>query len=221
MQLSTIVPVLNEEEALPGFLDSVDRWDCVHEILFADGGSTDATLELLAGRTVIQGAKGRGPQCRLASEHASGDALVFVHVDTLVSPEPMRAIHDALENGTIWGCLTLRFIGGGPAMGFGAAASNARVRVSGIPFGDQVMFMTRQAYDLAGGMPALPLMEDYELSRRLRAIARPKQLSAHAYTSARRFEKGGVLRTMAQMRHLRHLYRKGVDIDEIARLYSS
>ena len=81
------------------------------------------------------------------------------------------------------------------------------------------MFMTRNAYDLVGGMPDLPLMEDYELARRLRAIAWPRQLRAHAFTSARRFEEGGTLRTMAQMRRLRRLYRKGVDANELARLY--
>ena len=219
MRISAIVPVLNEEATLPAFLAMCARWDAIDEVLFSDGGSDDATLELLEGRAVIVGAQGRGAQCRLAAEQAYGDALVFVHADTLVAPDAMRAIRNALEDGATWGCLTLRFSGGSSAMAFGAFASNARVRLTGIPFGDQVMFMTRDAYERVGGMPDLPLMEDYELARRLRALAWPRQLRSQALTSARRFEEGGTLRTMAQMRRLRHLYRKGADIDELARLY--
>ena len=223
MKISVIVPILNEEKSLPAFLRYASQWDGVDEILFVDGGSTDATHDVLLryGHTALTGASGRGAQCRLGVEWARGDALVFVHADSLVPADSMAAICDALQSGVAWGCLTLRFRSYDLGMKIGAFASNARVRLTGIPFGDQVMFMTRQAYENAGGMPDIPLMEDYELSRRLRSITWPKQLRQKVYTSARRFEEGGALRTMAQMRHLRHLYRKGHDIEEIADLYRS
>ena len=219
MRISVIIPLLNEERALPSFLEAVDLWDCVDEVLFVDGGSNDATLELLQSRTVITGATGRGSQCRLGAERARGDALVFVHADSLVRPESMRAIRDALEAGITWGCLTMCFDSNAPSLRFGAWASNMRVRLTGIPFGDQVMFMTRAAYDEAGGMPAIPVMEDYELARRLRSSAWPKQLPQCVTTSARRFERHGVFKTMIQMRHLRHLYRSGVNVDTLSQMY--
>lgn len=219
MKLSAIVPVYNEEDALPSFLHACAQWDGVCEVIFVDGGSTDRTRELLQGHTVLTGAKGRGAQCRLGADHACGDALVFVHADSFLQDGAMQAISEALDAGCTWGCLTLQFDCNTPSMVFGAFASNARVRLSGIPFGDQVMFMTREAYDEVGGMPDMPLMEDYELSRRLRTLARPKQLPQKVRTSARRFQTGGTVRTMAQMRHLRHLYRTGTDVNELARMY--
>lgn len=221
MRLSVIVPVLNEEEALPAFLESAARWSCVDEVLFSDGGSQDATLDMLQDQIVATGAHGRGEQCRLGAQQAKGDALVFVHADSIVPPDSMQAIRDALEAGTLWGCLTLRFDDGSLRMGIGAWGSNMRVRLTGIPFGDQVMFMTRSVYESVGGMPAIPVMEDYELSRRLRALSWPRLLPQKVFTSARRFSDGGVIRVAAQMRHLRHLYRKGVDPDELSRRYKS
>lgn len=221
MRLSVIVPILNEEEVLPAFLESIAQWNCVDEVLFADGGSYDATLALLKGHAVVSGAHGRGAQCRLGAQQAKGDALAFVHVDSIVPPDSMQAIRDALEGSTQWGCLSLRFNGGSLGMGIGAWCSNMRVRLTGIPFGDQVMFMTRSAYESVGGMPELPLMEDYELSRRLRALSWPRLLPQKVFTSARRFSNDGIIRVAAQMRYLRHLYRKGVDPDELARQYRS
>lgn len=219
MRVSVITPVLDEEEALPPFLAACSQWRGVDEVLFVDGGSTDSTCELLRGRTVITGERGRGSQCRAGAQRARGDALVFVHADSIVPAASMRAICDALARGAAWGCLTLRFDSDAASMKVGAWASNARVRLTGIPFGDQTMFMTRSAYDEAGGMPPIPLMEDYELARRLRAIAWPEQLPQKVYTSARRFQECGAVRTMFHMRRLRHLHRKGVDAETIAAMY--
>ena len=219
MRLSVITPVYNEEQALPAYLDAAVGWDCVSELLFVDGGSTDATLDMLDGLDVLHSEKGRGPQCRLGAQQATGDAFVFVHGDSVVPPESMRAIHRALEDGVRWGCLSLRFTKNTPDRIVGWWTANARVRFSGVPFGDQTIFLTREIYEAVGGMPALPIMEDYELSRRLKTICPPKQLRQKVYTSPRRFESGGNIRTMVQMRHLRHLYRTGTPIDEIARRY--
>ena len=219
MQLSVIVPVLNEEKALPAFLDSIAQWDFVSEVLFVDGGSSDSTRELLQGYNVCEGAHGRGAQCRLGAQRSQGEGLVFVHVDSIVPRESMRAIRDALEAGISWGCLTLQFDAPSLKMKIGALGSNARVRLTGIPFGDQVMFMSRAVYESVGGMPDLPIMEDYELSRRLRAISWPKQLPQKVCTSSRRFTEGGTLKTMVQMRQLRHLYRSGFDADKLSQMY--
>lgn len=217
--LSVIVPVYNEEESLPGFLDNASHWTCEHEIVFVDGGSTDASLDILAGHTVLMGAKGRGPQLRLGAEQSRGENLVFIHCDSLVPNESMLGIVRALDSGVRWGCLTLRFTTKTFDRVIGHWTANARVRWSSIPFGDQTIFVTRELYNEVGGMPELPIMEDYEFSRRCKNVVAPAQLRYKVYTSPRRFESGGNIRTMFQMRHLRHLYRKGVDINEIARMY--
>ena len=217
--LSVIVPVLNEERSLPSFLQVASAWPGACELIFVDGGSADRTLELLAGYEVRSGAHGRGAQCRLGASAAKGRGIAFVHADSIVPAESVQAIVRALDRGVPWGCLTLRFVEAGPILALGAIMSNMRVKLTGIPFGDQVMFMSRSLYDQVGGMPDLPLMEDYELSRRLVAIARPKQLRERVFTSARRFKAGGVFRTMLKMRHLRHLYRAGVPAGELAIRY--
>lgn len=137
-----------------------------------------------------------------------------------VGPEVVELIEQALARGVTWGCLTLRWRQRGLVYRVGERASNLRVVMHGIPFGDQAMFMTRALLDKAGGVPDLPIMEDYELSRRLRSLAgRPRQLRCEVRASARRFEQGGPLRVSLHMRRLRRLYRAGVDPDEIGRMY--
>lgn len=219
MRLSVIVPVLDEERALPAFLESALQWDCVDEVLFVDGGSSDSTLELLKDYNVVVGTRGRGAQCKLGAQRTHGDALVFVHADSTLPNASLRTIREALEGGTRWGCLSLRFDDDSLAMAIGAWASNARVRFTGIAFGDQVMFMTQDAYEQAGGMPDFPLMEDYELSRRLRSQAWPRILPENVTTSARKFTENGSFKTMLEMRRLRRLYRQGADVNELANIY--
>lgn len=217
--LTVVVPVYNEERALPAFLAQVDRWDGV-EVVFSDGGSADATLELLEGHRVVHGPKGRGGQCNRGAAQAQGDVLLFLHADELLDPRAFGQIADAVAGGVRWGCLTLRWDLRGPAYRFGAWLSNLRAGVGGVPFGDQGIFFERAFFDEVGGFPDLPLMEDYELSRSLKARGlRPCQLRAWVQASARRFEEGGALRTALAMGRLRRLYRRGADPAELARLY--
>lgn len=217
--LSIVVPVYNEERALPRFLACADAWEGDFELVFSDGGSTDATLALLEGYTVVRGAKGRGGQCNRGAAVAQGDALLFLHADELVGPEVPRAVANAVAAGVRWGCLTLRWDLRTPVYRFGEWMSNLRA-ARGIPFGDQGMFFTRALFDEVGGFPELPIMEDYELSLRLKARGlKPVQLPAEVTASVRRFEEGGPLRTALGMYRLRHLYRKGVSAEELEAIY--
>lgn len=219
MALSVVVPVYNEERALPGFLRMLDSVAAGREVVFCDGGSTDGTLEILKGRTVVTGAIGRGAQCRLGAQAASGDALFFLHVDSVIGDDALPAVEAALDRGVAWGCLTLAFDERALIYRWGAFFSNLRVRLTGIAFGDQGIFCTREALSQAGGVPDIPIMEDYELSRRLRANAWPRQLRPRIVTSARRFVEGGPLCVASQMRRLRALYRKGVSPERLSLLY--
>jgi len=217
--LSVVVPVYNEERALPRFLERAALWEGCFELLFSDGGSTDATLELLAGHKVVSGAKGRGGQCNRGARAACGDALLFLHADELVDPAVPHLVAEAVGRGARWGCLTLRWDLDTPAYRFGAWVSNLRA-ARGTPFGDQGVFLTRELFEEVGGFPDLPIMEDYELSRRLAARGlRPVQLKAEVVASARRFEEGGPVRTALGMYRLRRLYRAGAPIEEIEAAY--
>lgn len=218
--LSIVVPIYNEEVALPSFLHMIDSWSYPCEIVFSDGGSTDTTLSLLEGRTVVTGAKGRGPQCRLGVQSSTGEHVLFLHVDTALDDSALGHIDNELAAGTAWGCLTIDFTSHKPEYRFGIRKSNWRAKYMGIPFGDQAMFMTRNALDAVGGMPDIPIMEDYELSRRLRrAFGWPKQLPDTITASVRRFETGNRTFIGFQMAGLRLLYRLGVSPEKISTMY--
>ena len=96
---------------------------------------------------------------------------------------------------------------------------NLRSRLSGIATGDQGMFVTRDAFERVGGFPAQPLMEDIELSRRLKRLGRPACLRARVRTSGRRWEQRGVWRTIVLMWRLRWRYWRGESAEAIARAY--
>lgn len=219
MALSLVVPLLNEVEALPAFLPMVDAAAAGREVVFCDGGSTDGTLGLLRGQHVVEGARGRGQQCRAGVEAASGDAVLFLHVDSVIEPAAVTHAEEALAQGAPWGSMTLAFDEPGIIYAIGAFFSNLRVAVTSVAFGDQGMFMTKAALAQVGGVPPIPLMEDYELSRRLRTIARPMRLPDVITTSARRFVQGGPLKVVLEMRRLRRLYRQGVPPEELLGSY--
>lgn len=223
VRLSVVVPVYNERAALPRLLTFARRWERVcHEVVFSDGGSTDGTREMLrdAGMTVIESPKGRGAQCDLGVQATDGNTVMFLHADVAVEPDALVHVADAVARGVSWGCLTLRWERRDAVYRFGEWASNRRVKRDGVPFGDQGPFVTRALYDEVGGMPHLPIMEDYEFALRLRARGlRPVQLPDEVWASPRRFEEGGPLRTALFMRKLRRLYRAGVPADELATMY--
>lgn len=220
MALSVVVPVYNEHVALPAFLAMVDAWGYPCEVVFSDGGSDDGTLELLEGRTVVRGSKGRGGQCRRGVERSHGEHLLFLHVDTFVGASALAHAVQALDAGAAWGCMTIDYGPDTPMYRFGVRKSNFRAGVLGTPFGDQGMFMTRTALEQVGGVPDLPLMEDYELSLRLRrAFGRPRQLPDVIRASARRFEAGNAVLIGAQMGWLRLRYRLGASPEDLQRAY--
>ncbi len=100
-----------------------------------------------------------------------------------------------------------------------AALMNLRSRVSGIATGDQAIFVTRDAFERVGGFPAQPLMEDIEISRRLKRLGRPACLGARVCTSGRRWEQRGVWRTIVLMWRLRWLYWRGESPARLAQAY--
>jgi len=221
MTLSIIIPVLDEAANIEAALRTLAPLRARGvEVIVADGGSRDGTPELarpLADR-VIGAPRGRATQMNAGAAIARGDVLLFLHADTQLSDDADRLVLDGLaRTGHAWGRFDVRFDGGGLALV--ASMMNLRSRLSGIATGDQAMFVTRAAFEVAGGFPPIALMEDIALSARLKRIGRPLCLAARITTSARRWRRHGILRTILLMWRLRFAYFFGVDPIHLAKAY--
>ena len=220
--VSIVVPVLNEAATIRGALVRLrtDFPDC--ELVVVDGASTDATVAAAAGLArVLHSGRGRALQMNTGAAHSSGDVLWFVHADTLIAPQALPQLGEALTNpGTVGGGLTLRFDRRSRGLDYLARASNLRARRLHQIYGDQAMFVRRGAFEQVGGFPALPLMEDLELSRRLHCLGRLTLLEATSTASARRFTEHGTMQMVVFMQYLKLLYFAGVPPEAIAARYA-
>lgn len=223
MNLSIIVPVLNEAAQLPrslGDLASVQKRGV--EIIVADGGSDDESARIAAGLggVVISSARGRARQMNAGAERSAGDALIFLHADTRLPADADVLVAAALSTGRhVWGRFDVRIDGAGAALRLVAWMMNERSRLTGIATGDQAIFMTREAFKDVGGFPDQPLMEDVEMSKRLRRLSAPACLHERVTTSGRRWETRGTWRTILLMWRLRFDYWRGVPATTLATQY--
>ena len=219
-RIAAIVPALDEEQGLRHcLLELVGRAD---EVVVVDGGSRDATLAraLECGARAISAQRGRAGQMNAGAMQCQADVLVFVHADTRMPPGWREAIERALQAGARWGRFDVRLDSGRAPLRLVGAMMNLRSRLTGIATGDQAIFVSRAAWRDCGGFAAIPLMEDIELSRRLKRVAgAPTALRERVLVSARRWERRGVLRTIAQMWLLRALYYFGAPPATLHRLY--
>jgi rSAM/selenodomain-associated transferase 2 len=221
--LSIVMPVLDEAEhmavALAALAPLRER-DGV-ELIVVDGGSRDDTVARCAGGAdrLIVAPRGRARQMNAGAAAARGDALLFLHADTALPPGAPAAIADALSRHA-WGRFDVRIDGRSAMLPVVAALMNLRSRLSGIATGDQAIFVRRAAFDAVGGFPDQPLMEDIEISRRLRRqCGRPACLRDKVVTSGRRWDRDGAWRTIVLMWRLRWLYWRGVAAERLAEVY--
>lgn len=220
--LSIVVPVLDEAGTLPGQLSALAPLRAAGaEIVVVDGGSRDGTIEAANGADRIVGSgRGRARQMNAGAAAAHGDLLLFLHADTRLPADAWAVVRGALERGARWGFFGLAIAGRHPLLPVVAALATIRSRLTGIATGDQALFVTRELFECAGGFPDVPLMEDLALCARLRPIAPPARLKPHVTTSGRRWERGGVLRTVLLMWRLRLLYRLGVPPERLVTHYA-
>jgi rSAM/selenodomain-associated transferase 2 len=191
---------------------------CGHEVIVVDGGSADATRRLAAPHAdrVLEAPRGRARQMNAGAAVASGGALVFLHADTRLPAGADVLIFRALEERS-WGRFDVRIEGRSmlfPVIGF---FMNARSRLTGIATGDQAIFVSRSAFT---GFPEIALMEDVAFSEAMKRRSAPACLRERATTSGRRWERGGVLRTVLLMWWLRLAYALGASPDELAQRYA-
>lgn len=220
--IGVILPTLNEVDALPETLARLAQVRGVAEIVVADGGSTDGTMELARrwGCEVVAAPRGRGAQLRAGAARSRSDVVLLLHADTWLPPDAAEAVERCLRDPLV--------VGGGFWKAFRDAPwvmRGARFRCwlrlwwSGWVLGDQAMFVRRLVLESVGGVPDQPLMEEVELCRRLRRVGRLALAGASVTTSARRFHAQGIWRTYWRMWRIFRAYRRGVAPAELARWY--
>ena len=220
--LSIVVPALDEAAGIAATLQALAPLRARGaEVIVADGGSSDGTPQLatpLADR-VLHGPRGRARQMNAGAAVARGNLLLFLHADSRLPEAADAALHDAVARGAAWGRFDVHIDGRSIMLRLVAALMNQRSRLTGIATGDQAIFVRRDVFLRIGGFADQPLMEDIELSRRLRALAPPCCLRLRVSTSGRRWETRGVWRTIFLMWRLRWRYWRGASPQALAETY--
>ncbi len=222
MQVSVIIPTLNEATALPDLLNRLASLrGAANEIIVVDGGSSDGTPQLAHGLAdkVLETAPGRAMQMNAGAAVAGGDMLWFVHADTLPTGQALDVMQSLQAQAEFWGRFDVSISGRSGWLPIVAFFMNQRSRLSGIATGDQGMFVHRRLFEAVGGFPAQPLMEDIALSKTLRRRAAPHCRRERLETSGRRWEQRGVWRTILLMWRLRLAYFLGADPAQLAARY--
>ena len=223
MRLAIVIPALNEAANLSRLLPDLARGCPGADIVVVDGGSGDDTAAVVAGLPgpwLLESARGRAVQMNHGAREAGGDTLLFLHADTRLPDGAARAIEQALaEPGVVGGRFDVRFDNERPLFRVIAWFMNTRSRASGICTGDQAIFVRRADFEAVGGYPEIPLMEDIELSRRLKRRGNLRALRLRVTTSARKWEREGPLRTIGLMWALRFLHFCGVAPTRLHRWY--
>ena len=222
VQLSIIVPMLNEAAQLPGLMAHLQVWKergC--EIILVDGGSNDGSAETASKQfTVVLASAGRAIQMNAGVEKAQAEGLLFLHADTRLPADADRLILDALQQtSSQWGRFDVTIQGESSMLPVVSWFMNKRSRFSGIATGDQAIFMTRELFERVSGFPNQPLMEDIEISRQLRRLSSPACLSQKVITSGRRWDQRGSWRTIILMWRLRWAYWRGESAEALASIY--
>jgi len=240
--ISVVIPTLDEEQALPATLAALaaQRDAPPWEAILADGGSRDRTIALfeaaaapfvasgdaaagqgIVGRVVRCAARGRAAQMNAGAAQARGDALLFLHADTLLPHDGLAAVARALADpGIAGGGFRLAFLETDVRLRVIGAWATWRSRRTGIHYGDQAMFLRRDLFRRLGGFPPLPLFEDLRLARLLRKEGNVITLSCAARTSGRRLLEGGVLKTSLRFAWLKARHALGTDPARLRRDYT-
>ncbi|MCY4131543.1 MAG: TIGR04283 family arsenosugar biosynthesis glycosyltransferase [Nitrospira sp.] len=217
--IAVVIPTLNEERVLSRTLLSLRQFR-FDQVVLVDGGSRDQTVSIAQGQLqglslhpakVMIAEQGRARQMNAGARATHSDVLLFLHADTLLPPETRTEIERILENSKyVGGRFDVRFEDDRGWAWLISRLMNWRSRWSGIATGDQALFVRRSVFDDLGGFADVPLMEDVELTRRLKRMGSFAALRATVTTSFRRWQRQGTLRTVLQMWLLRFLYWVGV-----------
>lgn len=222
MNISVIIPVLNEEKTIAATLHALVPLQ-PHEIIVVDGGSDDRTGEISwqLGAKVLTAERGRARQMNYGARHASGEVLLFLHADSRLPESALRDITSALGDARCaGGRFDVELDGGHWMLKVVGALINHRSRATKVGTGDQAIFVRREVFIRMGGYPDIPLMEDIALCRALKRLGGVACLRSRVVTSARRWESDGVWRTIFRMWTLKFLYLAGVSPARLKQFYA-
>ncbi len=223
-RVSILIPTLDEERELPALLDALAALPGRWEVVVADGGSRDATLAIArahrAAPRVIEARGGRAAQLNAAARVASGDVLLFLHADSRLPCDAYASLAEAWRAGAgvAGGNFALRFDGDG----FFERVLGAVYRFQrrhGFYYGDSSVWVRRETFAALGGYREIPIMDDYDLVRRLERLGATRCLPGPATTSARRWRAMSIPRTVLAWFLIRWLYVAGVSPARLVRLY--
>ncbi|MDX5328698.1 MAG: TIGR04283 family arsenosugar biosynthesis glycosyltransferase [Marinobacter sp.] len=222
LSLSVVVPVWREAAGIEEFLQRLQPVrQSGHELIVVDGGSPDNTADLarpLCDRLLVS-EPGRAVQMNAGAAAARGDLILFLHADTRLPPDALEQLSESQRLGRPWGRFDVRLSGRHVMFSVIAWFMNWRSRLTGVCTGDQGIFVRRDVFEALGGYRAMPLMEDVELSKRLKLVACPYCISSPVITDSRRWEQGGVWPTIVLMWRLRWRYWRGDSPESLAALW--
>ena len=200
--VSIIIPTYNEEKALPETLRHLLSESGDYEVLVVDGGSTDATQDIVMQEQrvrLVSTSKGRASQMNAGAALASGDWLLFLHADTKLPRGALARLNVMEQDRTVQaGGFWHRFSGDDWRLRLVSYLDNFRCRFSRIIYGDQALFVRRTLFEQLGRFSEQPILEDVAFSERLSRIVTPVLLSPPVITDSRKFVAMGIWRSLAR-----------------------
>ena len=219
--VSVIIPTLNEAEIIGSTLPRLFHQAGDFEVIVADGGSSDGTLDILKQFPqvkVVTSPRGRGNQMNAGAKAAQGDVLLFLHADTCLPPDSFRMIREVLSDSSVaGGSFCLRF--DHPHRFLWILSMLSRINHTLATYGDQGIFLRSTIFGRIGGFKGIPIMEDVEIQRRLRSQGRFIKIDKPVVTSARRYLRNGIIRQQVLNTLLVALFHLRVSPHNLKRYY--
>jgi rSAM/selenodomain-associated transferase 2 len=224
MRLSVIIPTLNEEAVIEKQVRRTATLPGVDVVIVVDGGSTDQTMPRVPDLPRVRrftARPSRAAQMNTGASAALGNVLLFLHADVCLPDQAASLVQRALaDHRAVGGAFRTWTVADRPTwLGPLLHLADLRSRYTSLPYGDQALFVRREVFESVGGFPDQPLMEDLELSLRLRRAGKLRRVPARVIVSGRRFIARPVAFTVL-VNLFPALYRLGAPPAALARLYS-
>lgn len=233
LTLSIVMPVRNEaasiESVVHQALGLLSEGD---ELIVVDGESTDSSMALLKSLQVqhprlqvLSSRSGRAAQMNAGARKATGEVLLFLHADTVLSAaawaQLKHTLHTKLESSRFWGRFDVRIVGKSLWLPVVSRMMNWRSRWSRICTGDQAIFISTSLFNRIGQFPDQPLMEDVEICKTLKTQSDASFIPLHGpvSTSGRRWDEAGAWPTILLMWRFRFMYWRGTNAYDLAMQY--
>lgn len=223
-QLSVIIPTLNEADKIEKLINYLKNEKVKVEIIISDADSSDQTRAIAAaqGAEVVNCQKAsRGLQLNRGAQIASAPILLFLHADSCLEDSALSSLVEKMKQNPekVGGCFSLKIESEHPLLKFISWSSNLRAKYLNLIFGDQGIFVKRELFEKLGGFPEIELMEDWEFSKKLAEAGDLIFLNKKIYTSARRWQEYGVLKTILLMHKIKILYLFGYSPEKLKKIY--